>query len=324
MNKLKTGLRFIKAKLTGKRIPLFVGWDLTSRCNFNCAYCGVPQHSNAVQELNTADVLDGINQLAELGTMRIHFGGGEVLLREDIGVILKACQDKAIYTALLTNGMLVPKRRADLKAAGMLNISFDGPEHIHDKLRQQGSYAALITALDLAREENIKVTLNVSLSQFNSEYLEFIFDFAQSYCLPIRFQLINKFLAGDKDVSGLVLDKKQQYVVLNRILSAKCAGKSILNSLPALKYLRDYPEVKIPGCCAGKIYLRISENGELYPCSMLKGRIMSDAYVRSDIKTLFQSLPLTKCAECLCTPTLDACLIYNLNFAALLNGLFMA
>ncbi len=320
-NRLIMLSRFCRAKFTGCKIPLFVGWDLTDKCNFNCRYCRVPLGGNTNRELNTEDVLSGISQLADLGTVRIHFGGGEALLREDIGVILEYCRDKGIFTSVLTNGMLVAEKLSALKKADLVKISFDGPQNIHDDLRQNGSYNEVVNALELCKRKNINTALNVTVSQSNMNHIRFILDFSFEHTVPIKFQLVNEFLSGTKDVSELVLSPGQQKEVMEKILARKHTHKYIVNSYAALRYMRDYPHVKVCSCCAGKIYVRISANGGLYPCMIMKDSIMTASYVGNGVRNMMQKLPALKCAHCLCTSTLEVNFIYNLNSEAVVNNL---
>jgi Predicted Fe-S oxidoreductases len=131
--------KFIYAKLFNKKTPLVIGWDLTYRCNFRCKYCGIPDSGN-YPELSTEEVCSGIAQLRRMGTQRIHFGGGEVLLRDDLGEILALCRKNNITSAVLTNGFRFGERLADLQCADLVKISFDGDEPVHDELRGSGSF----------------------------------------------------------------------------------------------------------------------------------------------------------------------------------------
>ena len=49
-----------------------------------------------------------IDTLAQIGTQRISFTGGEPLMRADIGEILAVCKKNRIFTTLGSNGKLVP------------------------------------------------------------------------------------------------------------------------------------------------------------------------------------------------------------------------
>ncbi len=81
MNIAKIGIPVLLSRISSCFVPVFVGWDLTRRCNLNCLYCRVPEEPVG-EELSTAEVCQGIENLSQAGTVRIHFGGGAVPLRE--------------------------------------------------------------------------------------------------------------------------------------------------------------------------------------------------------------------------------------------------
>jgi len=94
-------------------MPLYVVFDVTSRCNLNCIHC---YSSKKQEEMTTSDVYHIIDMLHEAGTGIIDFGGGEPLLRNDIFDILsyskgtyektiegiKNCTDAGIDTRIST------------------------------------------------------------------------------------------------------------------------------------------------------------------------------------------------------------------------------
>ena len=95
---------------------------------------------NGEKELTTSEVYSVIEGLKELGTRRIHFCGGESLLREDFPAIVDYCSSKSIETGFISNGALIPRYAKYLKNLTLLKVSLDGPAIVHDKLRGAGAY----------------------------------------------------------------------------------------------------------------------------------------------------------------------------------------
>ncbi|MDR1016352.1 MAG: GTP 3',8-cyclase MoaA [Coriobacteriales bacterium] len=106
--------------------------SVTDRCNLRCRYCmpeeGVAQKSHD-QMLSLEETVKVVELAAELGFHHIRLTGGEPLVR--LGIIGLVRQIKAIAgiesIAMTTNGILLPKYGAKLKAAGLdrVNISLD-------------------------------------------------------------------------------------------------------------------------------------------------------------------------------------------------------
>jgi len=313
--------QFIKAKFLSQKIPIFIGWDLTYRCNFNCQYCRLPEF-NPVVELSTEKVFSIIKQLKLLGTKRIQYGGGEVLLRNDIGKIIHFCKANGIHCAVLTNGALFRDRLDDIKNIDLVKISFDGPKKIHDALRQQGAFDKVMEAVELAKQHNIKIAFNTTLTSYNLEHINFILNISKKFRVPVVFQMVNSYLAGEKDISKIKISQDDSKVVFRKLLQAKKNNPYIVNSELALKYLHDYPNVREFSCGAGKIYARISAEGRFYPCTLFMCDYTKHSKLESNMYKSFNSLPNVNCKNCLCPMILELNYIYNLNIKAIWNALW--
>jgi len=84
---IQTAGGFFNAKLLKRKKPLIVGWAITDQCNRKCDYCSIWRRPN--RDLSTSVILQIVDALAESGTLRISFTGGEPLLRQDMGEVMK-------------------------------------------------------------------------------------------------------------------------------------------------------------------------------------------------------------------------------------------
>jgi cyclic pyranopterin phosphate synthase len=115
--------------------------SVTDRCNFRCSYC-MPKEifDKDYQYLPHADLLsfEEITRAAKsfiaLGVEKIRLTGGEPLLRKNLEIliaqlaVLKTAKGKALDITLTTNGSLLARKAASLKAAGLnrVTVSLDG------------------------------------------------------------------------------------------------------------------------------------------------------------------------------------------------------
>ena len=67
--------------------PRSVNFCITYRCNNRCSYCNL--HSFKTKEMKTNEIKQILNLFKKIGVRRIGFTGGEPLLREDIGDLIK-------------------------------------------------------------------------------------------------------------------------------------------------------------------------------------------------------------------------------------------
>lgn len=110
----------------GRKID-YLRVSVTKRCNLNCTYCGAECEKDS--ELSREEIIKLVSVFARLGITKVRLTGGEPLVRSDICEIAEGiAKIKGIKKlALTTNGVLIPKYAARLKAAGVnaVNISLD-------------------------------------------------------------------------------------------------------------------------------------------------------------------------------------------------------
>lgn len=144
--------------------------SVTDKCNLNCTYC---KHSTTFgKDILTLDEIKKIVHLfAESGVRKIRITGGEPLVRDDILDIVRICKETEGIKdiALTTNGTLLPKMAAGLKAAGLhrVNISIDSLEpQKYKQIARADSLVAALAGLDAAVDAGLTpVKTNTVLMQ---------------------------------------------------------------------------------------------------------------------------------------------------------------
>jgi GTP 3',8-cyclase len=143
--------------------------SVTDRCNFRCSYC-MPKEvfDNRYRFLPHAELLsfEEITRLARLfarlGARKIRLTGGEPLMRkhlEDLIQMLAALRtpdDQPLDLTLTTNGSMLARKAAELKAAGLtrLTVSLDAlDDAIFQKMNDVGfPVADVLAGIDRALE----------------------------------------------------------------------------------------------------------------------------------------------------------------------------
>src|SRR5438309_9923422 len=120
-----------------------VSWNLTQRCNLECAHCYMSAHAGADTrgELSTAECRRGMDEIAIVSpNVFLILTGGEPLLRRDIWDVAGYAADKKFTTVFGTNGVLLREREAKLmRQHGVLgaSISLDSTDRVkHDAFRR--------------------------------------------------------------------------------------------------------------------------------------------------------------------------------------------
>jgi hypothetical protein len=70
--------------------PQYAVWEVTLRCDLACHHCSSRAGRARADELTTAEALQLVEQLAELGVLEVTLIGGEVYLRSDWCEIVRA------------------------------------------------------------------------------------------------------------------------------------------------------------------------------------------------------------------------------------------
>jgi cyclic pyranopterin phosphate synthase len=115
--------------------------SVTDRCNFRCTYCMPKEifdkdypYLSHNELLSFEEITRLTNIFASLGVEKIRLTGGEPLLRKNLEVLIemlakiRTTSDQPLDLTLTTNGSILRKKAAALKAAGLqrLTISLDG------------------------------------------------------------------------------------------------------------------------------------------------------------------------------------------------------
>src|SRR6185436_18231538 len=111
-------------------------------------------------ELSTAECLDLVRQLAEMGVREVTVIGGEAYLHDDWTTIVRAIRQAGMRCTMTTGGRGLTKERAEAAAAAGLqgaSISLDGRPATHDRLRGvAGAHRAALQAAANLRAVGIK------------------------------------------------------------------------------------------------------------------------------------------------------------------------
>ena len=155
--------------------------SVTDRCNFRCTYCmpkevfdqNYPYLSH--KELLSFEEITRLTSIfSTLGVEKIRLTGGEPLLRKNLEILIgmlsqvRTPEGKLLDLTLTTNGSILRKKAAALKAAGLqrLTVSLDGLDDVIFKKMNDVDFPVgdVLDGIKAAQEagfENIKVNMVV-------------------------------------------------------------------------------------------------------------------------------------------------------------------
>ncbi len=318
-----------------RRVPLSVHVGLTNRCNSRCRYCRFDRL--AAPDFWTKESLwKVLGEMRAAGTRRVQFTGGEPMLRKDIGVILERAKSLGMFTGISTNGLQVPERVDELLPADIVQVSYDGPEEVHDHLRGEGSHRAARAALDALQDRGISVWTNTVLTAVNAPRIEEILEHARRRKIMANFVLLDYFQEPRehfhpalKEISDLVLSGEQREETLRRLIDLKKSGAPVGGSLPYFQNALDWscpdrvtsPEPSpLYRCWSGRATAHLEADGKLYACGMGVGRVEGIDVTEIGFAEAWRRLqPLPACLSCTMACGVEANLLFSLNPRAIWN-----
>jgi MoaA/NifB/PqqE/SkfB family radical SAM enzyme/SAM-dependent methyltransferase len=157
---------------------------ITDRCNLQCRHCLFSCSAGTRTTLPLEKISRVISEAYALGTRVFYLTGGEPLMHPDIEAVCRRVLTDHDDTQLviLSNGLLIPSRRAllDSLPADRLHfqISVDGIDEVHDRLRGRGSFARLSEAMALLPEMGAGASLAMAVHGGNVHQMTDIVDLA--------------------------------------------------------------------------------------------------------------------------------------------------
>jgi AdoMet-dependent heme synthase len=164
-----------------------VSWNLTQRCNLECAHCYMSAHAGADirGELTTEECRRVIDEIARVNpNVFLILTGGEPLLRRDIFDVAGYASAKGFTTVLGTNGVLLREREAQrMRESGLLgaSISLDSTDKVkHDAFRRlPGSWDGALRATRVLTDAGLDFSLHMSVTDWNVAEVPAMIDLAR-------------------------------------------------------------------------------------------------------------------------------------------------
>jgi AdoMet-dependent heme synthase len=266
-------------------VPHVVAWNLTRRCNLECAHCYIaagPEES-ATGELDTAACRAIVDQLVAVNPAPLLIlSGGEPLLRDDLPELARYATTRGATVVVGTNGTLLDAARiAALGAAGVrgVAVSVDSLRpHYHDNFRHgRGSLAATQAAMAALRAARLDCIVQTTVTKGNRAELERLVDWAAD-AGAVAFNCY--FLVATGRGAALADLARADYEAVLADLARwerRYRGRMLVRAKCAPHFMRHVhqadPESPVLNyatrCPCGTQYCRITPDGKLTPCPYL-------------------------------------------------------
>ncbi|OPY23655.1 MAG: pyrroloquinoline quinone biosynthesis protein PqqE [Methanobacterium sp. PtaU1.Bin097] len=298
--------------------PFQVVWNLSRACNMKCVHCYENAGRKDEDELNTQQINDGLETMAKAGVTSIAFSGGEPSIHPHILDFIDKTNELGMFAAMATNGYTLSKEGVCEKfvenGLQFVQISVDGLQaETHDSFRGiNGAWDKAIHAVENCVNYNdLFVEVATTVTEHNIQEIPEMIDFIRDKGVD-WFMIYNFIPTGNgENIASMDISPKKRLKLLETAYDENAEGEmQVLSTAPQyamvaeslvsdgnqvipthfynpeydgflIKQLADF----IGGCGAGRFYMSVEPNGDLYPCvffphdSALKlGNLMEDDF----------------------------------------------
>lgn len=220
-------------------------FHITQRCNLDCTYCYNKANRDKVSELPLARIKQLINIIADMNTRHIVLTGGEALLYENIYEVCALLQEKNFFVELLTNGVLLGKKKEILELVDHVIVSMDTIDRQDAQRRGLNTEMLLETLRTMEQDHRHKITIRAVISRYNEESVMQV----KKFCEDNNYEFLP---------SVYIPNSPEE--VANMPSRMICAGNEEYGDICSIgaKY-----------CGGGYHELALDANGDIYPCQML-------------------------------------------------------
>ena len=151
--------------------PLEMHLAVTARCPVGCEGCYVDARPEG-DEPSFEELRARLAEAAAAGVSTVAFGGGEPMLRRDLGRLAEQARALGLVPVMTTSGLgLTASRAAELRAFAQINVSHDGAGEGYAAVRGVEGAARAERAIAVLAGAGVPVGVNLVLTQANFDAL---------------------------------------------------------------------------------------------------------------------------------------------------------
>ena len=271
-----------------------VMFELTYRCSEMCIHCYNPgatrndqeiSHRGDLQELTLDDYKRIIDEMYNLGLVKVCLSGGDPFSNKNAWEIIDYLYQKEIAFDVFTNGQRITKdvkRLADYFPR-LVGVSiYSGVAEDHDAItRIPGSWERSMQVVRELSDLAVPMNLKCCVMQPNLHTYYMVADLAKEYGAQPQFEInITESNDGDICAKQLRLTEEQLQVVLRDKNISLYVGKEKINYGGMTKTM------DAKGCGAADTGFCMTPNGQIRPCCAFP---LDFDNAKNGIKEIFQS-----------------------------------
>jgi radical SAM protein with 4Fe4S-binding SPASM domain len=253
--------------------PESVHLQLNNVCNLRCPSCYVSLQMEDNGSLPVERWITLVDEMADMGVFQLALGGGEPLMSPNFEPIVQQSRRRGLLPNVTTNGYLLTEQLLTRIRGfiGEARLSFNDGRSVNRRLLAEKS--ALLKAWDMQFGYNVIVThSNIGqLEEILSELLE-LHPHSITLIRPKPAPLNELWYAANAlsaQDSMLLAERLRRLEPLfaETMLTVDCAFSYLFHKLPDAELVRR----GVAGCAMGERFVVVAWNGDVYPCSHVRG-----------------------------------------------------
>jgi len=272
--------------------PESVHLQINNICNLRCPSCYVGLSEDDDGSLPLERILSLIDECAEMGVFQLALGGGEPLVSSKFIPIVRRARERGVVPNVTTNGWLITEELLDETAGilGELRMSLNDAVSVNKALLEEK--AALL------RARGARFGFNLIVTRQNLDRLPELLRWAIEQGAATINLIRPKPAPGNEQWyrrNALTLaDSARLVAALPRLepffaktnLTVDCAFSFLFHGWTAEKLQAR----GVAGCAMGERFATVKWNGDVYPCSHLRGAEFNAGNVRDkSFREIWQS-----------------------------------
>lgn len=320
--------------------PLYATWDITNYCNLNCIFCSASSkcYKGIIDNETTFEIA---YKLISIGIKYISIRGGEPMIVKQLPEIVNLFIKNDIFVEIVSNGTGFNKEFFDKikicnKDMLRIKISLDSPiQEENDKIRGRGSFENAIASMENCNKYGWNYRIQMVVVNSNKDKITQMYDLAKEKgAISFGIYLVLPFGRGSK-IDKVVIDE----TILNQVLYIKKNQEKTkfekfalgIDDFRFFEYLyqnNDFDDVlservSLLKCNGAKTRISIDDNGDCYPCDLMKhlefklGNILTDEFeliwnsINADRFNRINRFTKNKCKDCIYKNCNTGCLAMN-------------